>query len=300
MRKRIVRWGLGILAVLVLVVAAVSAVYAVSSWRMGRAYSFRPPEVAVPTDPAAIAEGARLAITRGCVDCHGEDLGGRVFVDDPLVGTFAGANLTRGRSGVGGRRSTADFVRAIRHGISSDDTPLVFMPSYEFNPLSDEDLGKLIAYVRQVPAVDREVPKPAPGPLARVFYLTGAWPLIAAERIEHEARRPEAVAPGETVTYGRYLAQACVGCHGPGYSGGAIPGGAPDWPPARNITPHASGLLDWTEADFTRALREGVRPDGAKLSPVMPFAYLAKLTDGELRALWMYLRTLEPRPAGQR
>ena len=78
----------------------------------------------------------------------------------------------------------------------------------------------------------------------------------------------------------------------------AIPGTPPDWKPAANITP--AGVGHYTEADFFRALREGKRPGGAPIDPFMPFEYTRNLTDDEIRALWLYLRTVSPKPFGGR
>lgn len=61
-------------------------------------------------------------------------------------------------------------------------------------------------------------------------------------------------------------------------------------PGARDLTP--TGLGRWTLADFTRALREGRRPDGTGLAEAMPWKYTARMTDDEIAAVWLYLRTL--------
>jgi mono/diheme cytochrome c family protein len=102
---------------------------------------------------------------------------------------------------------------------------------------------------------------------------------------------------------GEYLAKAggCVGCHTedkkdavPFAGGRALetPFGTFYGP---NITPHPqAGIGRWTEADFVRALREGVRPDGAPYFPAFPYPSYTKISDGDLRDLWAYLRTLAP------
>jgi mono/diheme cytochrome c family protein len=62
-----------------------------------------------------------------------------------------------------------------------------------------------------------------------------------------------------------------------------------------NITPDKkSGIGGWTEADFMRALREGNRPDGSNYFPAFPYPSFTKITDGDARDLWAYLRTLPP------
>ncbi|HEX2101291.1 MAG TPA: cytochrome c, partial [Candidatus Synoicihabitans sp.] len=96
----------------------------------------------------------------------------------------------------------------------------------------------------------------------------------------------------------RYLAAGCTGCHGSQFAGGRIPGAPPDWPLAANLTPHESARLrTWSEADFFAALRTQRRPDGSQIHPVMPAAF-GQLTDNEIKALWLYLQSLEPKTFG--
>jgi hypothetical protein len=66
------------------------------------------------------------------------------------------------------------------------------------------------------------------------------------------------------------------------------------------LTPYEpDGFVRWTEADFIAALRTQKKPDGVTLSPVMPKVFGA-MNDTELKAIWMYLRTLPPVATGQR
>lgn len=102
---------------------------------------------------------------------------------------------------------------------------------------------------------------------------------------------------------GAYLAKAagCVGCHtetkkdATSYAGGRAlktPFGVFYGP---NITPHPSaGLGRWSEADFVRAMRLGLRPDGAHYFPAFPYPSFTHIVDADLRDLWAYLRTLPP------
>ena len=104
--------------------------------------------------------------------------------------------------------------------------------------------------------------------------------------------------PAATVEYGHYMAQVggCLGCHGSGLSGGAIPGVPPDYPKAQNITP--TGIGRWSDAEVIRALRVGKRPDGTTISTFMPWPYTAQMTDIEIAALIKYLRSVPPRATG--
>jgi mono/diheme cytochrome c family protein len=299
--RRLVKWAvtaLGIVAALLLVTAGV--VYARSQRRLTRVY---PAAVtlprAIPTDSATIARGAHLATIATCGLCHGADLGGAVYSDDAMLGTIAGPNLTRGRGGVGAALTTADIVRAVRHGVARDGTSLVVMPSEVYVRLSESDLAAVVAYVQHLPPVDRDVPATRFGPLGRALLAAGKLNILVAEKTP-----PLALAPGgepaPTAAYGRYLADVtgCHGCHGFGLSGGRV-AGPPSIPPAANLTP-AGSMGRWTEVDFARALREGRRPDGTAIDSFMPWLSYAQMTDDEVHALWLYLRGVEPRPFGHK
>ena len=292
-----IRWVSGLV---VLVLVALAAVYAASQRRMDRRFEVTPTAVVVPSDAAALGEGLRLYFSRGCADCHGDDLGGKRVIDDLLAGMVFGANLTGGRGGLG-ERDDLDLVRAIRHGVAPDGRALLFMPAHEYNPLADAEIGAIIAAIRAAAPVDREAPPPRIGPLMRALFLFGEVPtLVSAEVIDHDAPRPAPPTVAPTAAYGAYLANLCVGCHGPGLSGGSIPGAPPSWPPASNITLDTSGLATWDEEGFIRAMRSGTRADGTLIDPVMPWRNFSRMTDTELQALWRHLAALPPRPAGGR
>ena len=64
---------------------------------------------------------------------------------------------------------------------------------------------------------------------------------------------------------------------------------------ATNITPDAdTGIGSWSETAFLRAMREGVRRDGAHLYPAFPYDHFTKASVGDLRALYAFLMTREP------
>ena len=281
------------------VVMAVAMVYTLSSMRMGKVYALVQTPLIAPKDAASIAEGQRLYVSRGCSHCHGADLSGMTFIDEPPIGTFTAANLTTGKSGAASRMSDSDFARAIRNGIGSGGRALIFMPSTDFQGMSDEEVGKIVAYIRSVPPVDKPSVPQSVGPVGRALFLSGKLPLlVTAELIDHNARAPTQVAAAPTVEFGRYLAAGCTGCHGEHFSGGPIPGGPPHWPQARNITP--TGIGSWSEGDFVKAMRTGVRPDGNTMKEPMPWQNLSKMTDVELKAMWAYLRTVPVRADGNR
>lgn len=62
-----------------------------------------------------------------------------------------------------------------------------------------------------------------------------------------------------------------------------------------NITPDPQyGIGRWSDADFRRALREGIGPDGAHYFPVFPYPSFTNMTDADIRDLRAYLFTLRP------
>ena len=80
----------------------------------------------------------------------------------------------------------ADFVRALAHGVKKNGQSVIFMPSQDYK-FTEADMGALVAYIRSVPPVDREVPDPELGFLARALGVTNQFPLLSAEFIDHHA-----------------------------------------------------------------------------------------------------------------
>src|SRR5690606_21212425 len=120
----------------------------------------------------------------------------------------------------------------------------------------------------------------------------------------------------ELVTRGRYLTHhvlGCIECHSKrdweqfgGPVVGAEAAGAPcfdhrDEMPgkvcASNLTPHESGLGEWTDGEILRAIREGVDREGNTLFPMMPYTEYHSLADDDAQAVIAYLRSLPPSPS---
>jgi mono/diheme cytochrome c family protein len=286
-----------------LVLTAALVVYALSTLRLQRVH---PVTVVVPrtipADAAAVARGKHMAGAMGsCTLCHGQDLGGKMLSDDGPMGTLAAPNLTSGKGGLGATFTDTDWVRGIRHGVHRDGTTLLIMPCEAFVHMNERDLGDLIAYLKQLPPVDREMPRVHLSPIGRTLLVLGKFSVLIAEKTPR-LPYPAVVEPGPTAAYGRYLANftGCHGCHGFGLSGGRV-AGPPDVPPASNLTPDpTTGIAQWTQDDFARALRQGVRPDGRSIDTFMPWPYFAGLTDDEVTALWLHVRSVPPRPFGNK
>lgn len=295
---KLLKWAGVTLAGLVAIVALAAAWVLISGGRKANATVVVPEEtVAIPTDSAALERGRHVvdAIAK-CADCHRPDFGGGVMIEGgPFMRLYA-PNVTRGRGGVTAEYSVADWVRTLRHGVGRSGRKLNIMPAEAYTHLDDADLGAVIAYMQTVAPVDRENPAPEYGPVARMLLATGKFPLHVYDKIDHSRRTVAPRAPEtDAVGYGRYLASAggCTACHKADLSGGAIEGLPPDAKPASNLTP--AGIAHYTEQDFFRALREGIRPGGTPIdSMAMPWPASGRMTDGEIRAVWAFLRSLPP------
>jgi cytochrome c5 len=259
----------------------------------------------VALDPAAlaaeraIASGKHLVHARySCNACHGANLAGGIMMDEPPVGSIHGPNLTSGQGGVVAGFTMADWDRIVRHGVKRDGTQAV-MPSEDYFAMSDHELSDIIAYIRSLPAVDGEQPKPVFGPIGKVLLALGKYPL-SAERVPDHMKAHAVEPPTEAASaeFGAHLAATCLGCHRANLAGGPMQFGPPDWPPASNLTRDPAGLHDWTFEDFEKALTEGVSRDGHSLRPPMTHVVpgTRAMKQIERKAIWTYLRSLKPHP----
>ena len=126
-------------------------------------------------------------------------------------------------------------------------------------------------------------------------------PIVAALALMLLTVAGPASATDHTVARGTYLVRAggCFSCHtAPG--GAPLAGGRALATPfgtffSPNITPDlATGIGSWTDAQFRRALREGVRPDGANYFPVFPYPSFTGISDDDALAIKTYLFSLPP------
>ena len=112
---------------------------------------------------------------------------------------------------------------------------------------------------------------------------------------------PAELASADDLTKGKYLTEAadCAACHtapgGKPYAGGfpfKLPFGTIYTP---NITPDTeTGIGSWTDAQFLRAMHEGIAEDGSRLYPAFPYASYTLLTDADVLLIKGYLGSLSP------
>ena len=251
-----------------------------------------------------------FALAGGC-GCHTSRDGpvgaGGGQVPTPF-GTFYGTNITPDPNmGIGGW-SDADIEAAIRAGVvrgAGVESPA--MPYYQYAGMADQDVSDLIAYLRTLPPVARPNRSHSGElPLARWAYRAWRWLFVPP-------LTPPRMAPADGPDRGRYLVahvSICGDCHTPRnwfgapdvarYLAGAAQGPGGDEVP--NITPHASGIGEWSVDDVLSLLTTGMQPNFDNVQGVM-----ADVIDGvgggpgykhaperDIRAIAEYVRAVPP------
>ena len=280
--KRFLKWTA--ISVIAIVVLAALAVLGVSEYRLRKKYDVAATPITVPTDSASLARGRHLYVTRGCPGCHGQDVAGKVFLHDPMLGRLVAPNVAKFVRA----NSDADIARLLRHGIRPNGHGVAVMPSAMLYHLDDSDVGALIAYLRTIPVQQAAKPLPSTflGPLARLGVAIGQYALEPAT-IDHDAPRvpngPDAVGRGQYTAL-----TSCVECHGRRLEGSAE-------------TPGLSIVAGYTAAEFAKLMREGVPRDGRKLDLMARSALgrFANFTDEEVAELYAFLsRQVATAPRG--
>lgn len=288
--RKLFKWiGITLAGLLGLLIATAAVLYFIGGAKLSRKYDVPIETVSIPAEVSAIQRGEHLAVIFLCTRCHSEDLSGQIYFEAPGLLSIPTPNLTSGAGGVGNFYTDEDWVRAIRHGVGPDGRALFFMLKAN-HYLSDEDLGAMIAYLKNIPPVDNSLPERRIEPLANLMMGTGLFPPLAADQIDHAGTAPTPPEPGATVAYGEYLSYTCTECHGTNFNG------APFGPPGQevftpNLTPGGE-LAFWSEQEFFTTMRTGITPGGRQLKEDMPWKYYGQMTDEELKAVWLFLQSL--------
>jgi mono/diheme cytochrome c family protein len=269
--------------------------------------------VAAKPDPAAAARGAYLVAAAGCAGCHtNKEAGGAAFAGGKAIpsrfGTFTSRNITPDPVHGIGAWSDAEFVAALRTGISpSGETYFPVFPFTSFTLMTDRDILDVRAYLRTEPAASAEAHEPPSG-VPFPLNLPHSMSLWRALYFEEGPFKPD---PQQSAQWNRgaYLANAvvhCGECHTPRnwleareddrrFAGGIAYG--PRGKRAPNITPDpADGIGKWGVDDIVTLLKTGITPQGdfvaAPMSEVVQGT--SKLTDDDRKALAVYLKSLPP------
>lgn len=290
MLKKILKWLLiGVGSSLALVLVFYAVVHVQTQAGIDKVYTVKLQTLKIPDDSASYQLGKHVAEIRGCLGCHGADLGGGMphLTGSPPIGVLYSANISSGKGGLS--YTDQDWIRALRHGLGKDGRSLWFMPSQEVYRISNREMAALIGYLKKQPPVDRMVPAKSVKPLGRVLAFLGEFPLLPAERIDHDATYPDVMQPAIDAAYGEYLATSCTGCHLSTLKG-ANPH-APGEPPIPDIS--STGKVGtWSEDGFVSLFHTGQTPEGRKLSKYMPIEDF-KYSNDELKAIYAYLHQVE-------
>ncbi len=263
------------------------------------------PAITTTTDSNVILRGKHLIFGAAhCADCHsktnadslirlGEEvnLSGGVVFDLP-VGKIYSKNITPDKETGIGNYTDAEIARALRYGVHPDGTVVFdFMP---FHDLSDEDMTAIISYLRAQKPVKHKVPDNS------LNLLGKAVKAFMVKPVGPRGEVPVTMTKDSSAVYGAYLANNvanCGGCHtqrtlsgeftGEPYAGGNDIDGFI----TPNITTDSSSkMFGWTEKNFMDRFRMG------KLIPKspMPWQSFGRMSDQELKAIYAYLKTLDP------
>lgn len=275
-----------------IITVIISAIFLITESDRLRTYPLTEYDLDIPEDSVSIAHGERIFKLRGCVDCHGTNLSGKIIESGILTGTIVAPNLTPSPASPIYDYRPEDLVRVIREGVKPNGKSVIMMPSHKFQVIHKRDIESLIAYIRSVEPVNRRLPSTSLNFPVRLYYFVNrSLALFPANMVKRPVEFEEEE-PMSRIAKGEYLASSCVGCHGHHLEGGSIPGAPPYWPDAPDLT--TTGVAgEWTFQEFKRSLQEGISADGTHMDEkYMPWPAFGQLTDEEFEMLWEYMQTL--------
>jgi cytochrome c553 len=274
--RKILRWlGFVVLAVITLAASGMLLVYFASERAFARQYKVAEIlSVPRPVDAAEIAEGQRLARLTGCTHCHGENLAGAVPLDIPNVARFVAPNLTT----IVQDYSDAELTGLLRRGVKRDGHGAWFMPSEMFRHLHDQDIARIIAWMRTMPKTAGIEEQTKMRIIGRFIVATEKYRSSAAEIELLEAAGPMRDPPGR----GAYLVMnLCSECHGQDLKGR---------PEAK--APPLDVTKGYSLDAFARLLREGAGPGERTFELMTPTAKarFSSLLPEEIAAMHAFLQ----------
>ncbi|MCL9808442.1 c-type cytochrome [Flavobacterium luminosum] len=277
------------------------------------------PNLKVAMTKENIARGKYLANNvMVCMDCHSSrdwgsfagppkegtlGMGGEIF-DQKLgfPGKFVASNITPANLK---SWSDGEIFRAITSGVNKDGRALFpVMPHISYGQLDQKDIFAVIAYIRTLKPIEHKT-EPSVADFPMNFIIN---------TIPQKAEFSSIPSDKKSVAYGKYLttAAACYDCHtrqekgkfvGEPFAGGfefQLPGGATLR--SANITPHPTGIGQWTEKQFIKRFKDYANPNyvAPKVKPgefqtMMPWNMYAGMTEEDLAAIFKYLKSLEPK-----
>jgi mono/diheme cytochrome c family protein len=276
--KKFLKWTGFVVAGLVgIVLIGALYVYFASESEFSRRFAVATPAMpTIPADADTIAEGARLAHMRGCHACHGDQLTGSVPVDIPKVVKFTTPNLT-------GKFTDAELVTAIRTGVKRDGTSSWLMPSVMFAHMSDEDLGRIVAYLRSVPASAGLDGRTEMRPIGRMIVAMGDF-VSSAREVATLSEKIISFDRADPVSHGRYLVMnLCSECHGQDLNGR----------PVAHNAPNLSVVKGYSASAFAQFMKDGKGLGGRELELMSATARdrFSIMTPEEIGAMYAFLQS---------
>lgn len=276
--RTLFRWaGYAVVGLVLVILIAAVAVWAISAHELGERAEAKP-EPLIPMEQASLEEGNHLLQTRACAECHGPDLRGSKFLDDPKVATLYAPNLTL----VARQATDQQLAQAIRQGVGHDGRSLFVMPSESYSNFTDAETSSLIKAIRAYPPGGSPSPPLKIGPLGRFGIVAGKFK--TAPKLVEEYANAQAADYGPKFAAGRHIAATvCSGCHGSMLTGKeAEPG---------TMAPDLTIAGSYDLPAFTKLMRTGVPPSGRQLKMMTGVSQKAftHFTDEEIGALHAYL-----------
>jgi mono/diheme cytochrome c family protein len=273
--KKIAAFGFA--GLLLLVFVAATAIFGLSEMRLHQGYDVPLVPLRIAPSPEMAAEGKRLAEAVGCLGCHKQ--AGNVLFAAENVGSLVAPNLTAKIPSY----SDAELLRLLRHGVKRDGTSTISMPALALTHLADDDIARIVAYLRSLPARPDAVGTTQWGPLGRVAVVAGKVAFSAD--LVHPANDPPRHRPdGPPAELGRYIvASVCTSCHKLDVDNDD--GWVVKAPALRPM------VASYDFADFERLMRTGIAAGGREVGLMSEIARgdLTHLTDAEIEGVYAYL-----------
>lgn len=258
-----------------------------------------------------VKRGEYLAIAGDCISCHTDEkpgakpYAGRRALIVPPFGTFYAPNITPDKETGIGKWTDKQFIEAMHNGINADGQNLYpVFPYVFFNRVTKKDLKDIKAYLNAIPAVkQKNKANKLPWPLTIRFFQYG-WKILFFYPTRQGVFKPNPK-KSDQWNRGAYLVQGlthCSMCHTPhnilgAYDNSRYLGGAyvdNFWAP--NIT--SAALHGYSVDDIVKVFRKGMLlgEQGQVLGPMQEANHnsLSRMTDSDLRAIAIYLKTVKP------
>jgi mono/diheme cytochrome c family protein len=258
------------------------------------------------TSEAVVKQGEYLARAGDCIACH-TNPGGKLFAGGrPMptpFGTLYTSNITPdSATGIG--KWSADQFYAMLHTGRSPDGGLLYpaMPFGAYTKVTRSDSDAIFAYLRSVPPIDAaNKPHDLRFPYNNRSLILG-WRTLYFSEGTYQPDKTKS----DAWNRGAYLVQGlghCAMCHtainalggsseSKAFQGGLIP--MQNWYAPSLTSNKEAGLGDWSIADISDYLRNGVSHRGAVYGPMAEVVYdsLQYLTDDDTQAMSVYLKSL--------